>query len=293
MKKNNISIILTLFTLLLLPMLAFAAPEEGGLVPQWCQVGCPCSLCDLFDLADNIIGFLLYMIAVPIAAGAFLYGGVLMLTSGGDPSQITKGRGVMTSAVIGMTLAFFAWAIFNTVLTTIGFGIDGASWYEIPDCDKGGADTCNATLKFKQPPPPLLGPDPTDHGAILSHDEAYNLLMENGIRIAATGNCYRNEPTCTYLGGLSLETIGQIVIIDDSCDGCITVTGGTEPGHATHGADFPTTVDLDYNQGTLTALQDNGIPTDANFGRGATCELNRQKVNCGSSPKPDHIHVEF
>jgi hypothetical protein len=134
-------------TLLALPLLAWAAAPSGGLVPQWCQAGCPCSFCDLYNLADNIIGFLLYVIAIPVAAGAFLYGGVLMLTSGGNPGQITKGRGVMTNAVIGMALAFFAWAILNTILSTIGFGFDGMNWYDIPNCEKGGGTTtCNLDL---------------------------------------------------------------------------------------------------------------------------------------------------
>ncbi|MEK7630672.1 MAG: transglycosylase SLT domain-containing protein [Patescibacteria group bacterium] len=146
MKKSSAIFTLTLL-LLALPLLTFAAAPEGGLVPVGCQTGCPCSFCDLYDLADNIIGFLLYIIAVPVAAGAFLYGGVLMLTSGGNPSQITKGRGVMTNAVIGMALAFFAWAIFNTILSTIGFGIKKASWYDIPKCDPGGGTaSCNVDL---------------------------------------------------------------------------------------------------------------------------------------------------
>ncbi|MEK7630673.1 MAG: pilin [Patescibacteria group bacterium] len=301
MRYQYFSIATLTLLLLALPLLTFAAAPEGGLVPVGCQTGCPCSFCDLYDLADNIIGFLLYIIAVPVAAGAFLYGGVLMLTSGGNPSQITKGRGVMTNAVIGMALAFFAWAIFNTILSTIGFGIKKASWYDIPKCDPGGGTaSCNVDLGKEvvpEPPgptvPPPSGGPPPPLGEGLSHQEARDMLRAAGIDISSSGNCEEDRPGCTYLGGLSQETINRIIQVDIGCNGCVTITGGTEPGHASHGADHPNTVDLRYSEGAVSSLRGNGLPTDANFGRGATCELGGRKVTCGSLPRPDHIHVEF
>ncbi|MEK7650096.1 MAG: pilin, partial [Patescibacteria group bacterium] len=288
--------------LLLLPLFAFAQAPTGGLVPQWCQAGCPCSFCDLYNLADNVIGFLLYSVSVPIAAGAFLYGGVLMLTSGGNPGQITKGRGVMTSAVIGMALAFFAWAIFNTILSTIGFGIKDASWYDIPECESGGGTTCNIDLGPEVVPeqpgaggtPPPGGPPPEGS---LAHEEALAMLNGAGIDVVSTGNCQENREGCTYLGGLSPEIINRIIQVDIGCNGCVIVTGGTEPGHGSHGADHPNTVDIDYNDRVIPSLRGNGISIDANFGKGATCErkLGEEtiKVDCDSSPPPNHIHVEL
>jgi len=197
MKKGSI---LFLLPLLLLPLFAFAQAPVGGLVPDWCQAGCPCSFCDLYDLASNILGFLLYIVAVPIAAGAFLYGGVLMLTSGGNPTQISKGKSMITSAITGMALAFFAWAILNTILTTIGFGIGnaGSAWYQTLKCERGGGSKCNIALGDEivpEPPgeeyneplvPPWPGPASCNRSANqIASDRAKLAPYENDIRAAA------------------------------------------------------------------------------------------------------------
>ncbi len=214
MEKNKLFLTLAL---LLLPLFAFAQAPTGGLVPQWCQAGCPCSFCDLYNLADNVIGFLLYSVSVPIAAGAFLYGGVLMLTSGGNPGQITKGRGVMTSAVIGMALAFFAWAIFNTILSTIGFGIKDASWYDIPECESGGGTTCNIDLGPEVVPEqpgagdsePLTSPWPGPSSCNRSADQ----IASDRARLAPYQNMI-DAAAARY--GVSADRIRAIIITESS-----------------------------------------------------------------------------
>jgi len=284
-----------LLTLLLLPLVAFSQAPTEGLVPEWCQAGCPCTFCDLYDLASNIIGFLLYVIAVPVAAGAFLYGGVLMLTSGGNPSQITKGRGMMTSAVIGMALAFFAWAILNTILATIGFGIGnaGSAWYQKLPCEREGGTKCNINLgdEIVAEPPRVNPPAPTGQG--LSHEEAANYLRGAGIAIESSGDCEEYRTGCTYLGGLSLETINRIIQVDAGCSGCVTITGGTEPGHDSHGPDHPTTIDMEYSSAAVLSLSANGVRKDANFGQGFTCEGSPGKAVPCDSDNIHHIHVQF
>jgi len=184
--SQRLAISATLFTLVFLPLYALAAAPDY-LVPTGCKEGCPCSLCDLYTLGKNIVDFLLFSIAVPIGAALFLYGGTMLMTSGGNEKQLGKGKSAMTGAVIGMAIAFFAWAIMNVILTTIGFQIgfkEGAkSWYDPPTCKGGGGDnTCNIEL------PTPIAPRPggtTANGLTGSVDgycyqDGYYYLRQNG-----------------------------------------------------------------------------------------------------------------
>src|SRR3989338_7264895 len=143
-------LILVLLTLSILPLQLAAQTVPDSLVPENCIEGCPCSLCDLYNLAKNVMDFLLFSLSVPIGAAMFLYGGVMLLTSCGSENKLSRGKHAITGAVVGMALAFFAWAIMNVVLTVVGFQIDFKeglkSWYQPQDCKGGGLETCNTTL---------------------------------------------------------------------------------------------------------------------------------------------------
>jgi len=129
---------------------------SDGLVPIGCQKGCPCTLCDFYELGKNVTRFLLYGLSIPIAALAFLYGGFMLLTSGGNRDKLVRGKSAMTNAVIGLALAFFSWAILNVILGSVSFGIgfggNVSNWYDPPSCESGGGDKCFADL------PPVEGP---------------------------------------------------------------------------------------------------------------------------------------
>lgn len=109
-----------------------------GLVPEGCQAGCPCTLCDLYELGANIIDFGLKYLAIPIVAAMLLWGGFLMLTSGGNPNRISEGKKVIVNSIAGLALAFFGWVIINTLLQTFAFKVNFRSaalnWFERPHC---------------------------------------------------------------------------------------------------------------------------------------------------------------
>ena len=163
---------ISLITLLLVVgfTVSAASVPPPDLVPQGCQTGCPCSLCDLYTLGRNIVNFLLYGIAIPVAAVAILYGGVMMLISAGDPKKITDGKSAISSAVIGIAITFFAWVIINALLSTvffqIGFVQGMLDWNKPPTCTAGGGESCNTTLEPANPigppqtPPVTCGQDP-------------------------------------------------------------------------------------------------------------------------------------
>ncbi len=81
----------------------------------------PCGFDYIMLLINNIISFLLFFFATPLAAIALCYAGALMLFSGGSPEKLTKAKTIIKNVVIGYILALAAWLIVNTIFTTLGF----------------------------------------------------------------------------------------------------------------------------------------------------------------------------
>jgi len=67
----------------------------------------------------------------------------------------------------------------------------------------------------------------------LSHDPAASRVRGAGIGISSSGNCSnRNNPRCTSLEQVNCKTIDGIVRLKGASGCPITITGGTETGHA-------------------------------------------------------------
>ena len=100
--------------------------DNGGLVP--CsntpdasgKILQPCDFNALMDLVNNIITFILFYMAIPIAAIMFAYAGFLLITAGGGEAK-TKAKGIFTNAVLGLLLAAAAWLIVSTILSILGY----------------------------------------------------------------------------------------------------------------------------------------------------------------------------
>ncbi len=109
-----------------------------GLIPSACAGG-PCQLCDLYQLAHNIIKLLL-QIAVPLAIAFLFYGGFLYITSGANPGNLEKGKKSITNAAIGLLIAFGAYAIITSFLLIVGFDMPTSDaikvWSEFPKCER-------------------------------------------------------------------------------------------------------------------------------------------------------------
>jgi len=73
-------------------------------------------------LINNVINFILYFMAIPIAAIMFAYAGFLMVTAGGEAAGArTKAKSIFTNAVIGLVLAAACWLIIKLVLNVVGY----------------------------------------------------------------------------------------------------------------------------------------------------------------------------
>lgn len=149
--KNNMSktVQITSFILLLAVAFMVFAPAYVSAVPL---VSCgktdfttnppsvpdPCTTCDFFTLADTIIKFLLFSVAMPLAVIALLWGGFLLMTSGDNESKRTEGKRYITYAVIGIVVAFAGWIIVDTILTSLvtdsTVWLVSNSWKSFPTC---------------------------------------------------------------------------------------------------------------------------------------------------------------
>ncbi len=89
------------------------------------QVKNPCDFNYALTLINNVVKFILFGLAIPLAAIMFMYAGFEMVTAGGSEEKAGKARRIFTNAVIGLALAAAAWLIVELILTTLGY--DG-SW---------------------------------------------------------------------------------------------------------------------------------------------------------------------
>jgi hypothetical protein len=90
------------------------------IVPQSC-VNDPfhCGWGDFNTLISNILNFML-TIVIPLAAVMIIYGGFVLLTSGGDAKKISQGRNIITAAVVGVVIVFGSLAIVNLIKSALG-----------------------------------------------------------------------------------------------------------------------------------------------------------------------------
>lgn len=151
--KSTIILFLIIFTLFT-PSFSFAqtepVSENGGLVPCGAEkydletstdstgkvtqtgggIKVPCTFDHILILINNIVNFLLFVIAIPIAAVMFCYAGFLMIFSGGEASARTKAKGIFWNVFFGLIIAVAAWVIIHTLLGIIGAKTgDGWNWF--------------------------------------------------------------------------------------------------------------------------------------------------------------------
>jgi hypothetical protein len=100
--------------------------NTGLLIPCGTKANpAPCSWNKLITLINNVINFVLFTLALPIAAIMFAYAGIMLLTSGGDTSKMKKAKELFVGVAIGLVVAAGAWIIVHTILSILGYS---GSW---------------------------------------------------------------------------------------------------------------------------------------------------------------------
>lgn len=121
--------ILVFVACIVLPLSAFAASAGAcpdSLIPCGCDTGGTpgvvdpaeqCTFDDFIVLAQNVINFLIFKIAAPLAAIMFAYAGYLYLTNRGNEAQVKQAHDVFTYVLIGLIVALAAWLTVNFIVT--------------------------------------------------------------------------------------------------------------------------------------------------------------------------------
>ncbi|MDP2669319.1 MAG: hypothetical protein Q8P07_05865 [bacterium] len=257
---KNLYLKITFFLFSAAILISAVRAGAAGLVPC---VDAPCTPCDLWPLAKNIVWFVLFQLAIPVLTVALLVGGVMILISAGNQSLREKGKALIWNGVIGILIAFTAYLVINTIIATIANNKFTAAWMDIEGCPEvgassqgcgggapcgvnmvcengacvmGGATSCGTGPACTPPQTCQNGTCVTSGSPTLTEAEARKQLADAGITdadIKSTGNCSdKTKSNCTSLDGMQQSTINEMIAFKNACTGCaMTITGGTEVGH--------------------------------------------------------------
>ncbi len=201
----------------------------GGIVPV-CDG--PCGFCDFFKLISNIINFITFRFAPIVGALLFVYGGIMMIISAGDPGRFQAAKKIFWSTVVGLVIIYGAWLITNSLLKSIAKDDVSNSWYQIECSTKG------STSSRERGTLPTGGDDTSSDDRLTAAEKiTRNQLYNNGIHInkseCPAGVSYQGVPGgCTNVGGLKSKTVEGIIKLKNNCDCPVIITGGSEPGHS-------------------------------------------------------------
>jgi len=89
-----------------------------------------CSMCDLFQLAQNVYNFVI-VFAFILALAALVWAGFKMMTSAGDPAKYKDAVRKIRTILIGLAILLLAGLIVDTVLKVLVGGSLGP-WNRLP-----------------------------------------------------------------------------------------------------------------------------------------------------------------
>lgn len=70
---------------------------------------------NITNVITTVVNVLLFVVGI-IAVLMIIVGGITYATSGGDSAGVTRAKGMIMGAIIGLLIAFFAFAIVNWVV---------------------------------------------------------------------------------------------------------------------------------------------------------------------------------
>ena len=96
---------------------AFATTLSEGAEAARCD-GCPENLFGDTGVFKQVTNIVLYIVGV-IAVIMLIIGGIKYVVSGGDAKKVTDAKNTVLYAIIGLIIAFLAFAIVNFVITSL------------------------------------------------------------------------------------------------------------------------------------------------------------------------------
>ena len=103
-------------TLLAMPSVSALTLQEGAEAAR-CD-GCPADLFGDTGVFKQITNTILYIVGI-IAVIMLIIGGIKYVISGGDAKKVTDAKNTILYAIIGLVIAFLAFAIVNFVISAL------------------------------------------------------------------------------------------------------------------------------------------------------------------------------
>ncbi len=208
----------------------------------------------------------------------FLIGAFMYMLSAANTSKMGSAKEIMQDALIGLVLALTSYLILYVINPDlVNLKLPTVSMPSTSSTPSGGAPT-----------------SVTPPAGTYSHTEAVQALSSKGISTSSSGNCNdQNNKTCTSLNGIPKATIEDVIRLKEGTGCPVTVTGGTEVGHKSHGTGLPV-VDLSENTCLEQYFSQNkpvGYDVTKICADGTS---QAASYNCGSYVEAQaHFHIQF
>ena len=113
-----------------------------------------CTLCHFFILINQIVNFVLFSLAAPLALLMLIIGGGMFMLAAGNPSTITQARKLIASVLIGVVIIYGAYFLVGVFLQSVGLAgwtttIYQSWWGGFYEID------CEVDETAMAPPPPV------------------------------------------------------------------------------------------------------------------------------------------
>lgn len=128
--KNNLKIKIFSFLILIFSVFVCCssgvfAGELGPIVPQGSAYESgDYELNDVMRMGLNVVDIILGVVG-SLALLMFVYGGIMMLISAGNSDKVSKAKGIIIAAVIGLGIVFASYLIIEFVMGALGVNWQG------------------------------------------------------------------------------------------------------------------------------------------------------------------------
>lgn len=272
MAISKVSVAGFILALMFLPALVMA--QDSGLIP--CGYGDnPCDTGDVATFVNGLIDFLIRMLGI-IAVIVMVYAGFMLVTSGGDEGKWTKAKELFTNVVIGIVIILAAWLVVDTIMSALtGDGLD--VWGRLTGGEYGAGTA-------------LVDGGVAGAAAVAgkyTDAEARSELSAAGITV------WESVPGRTQLSNINQATLNEAIRLRQSCNCAVTVTGGTESGHAggtySHGSGYK--IDLDDSAGLTQHIKNNYTRSGTRNGDGAILYTSPSRPGVEYALEGDHWDI--
>ena len=205
-----------------------AATQAGGLVPCGGPLPeKPCQSCDVVQLENNIVGWLVIILGI-LAAIVIVYAGVKLVTSGGNQHAMEEAKGMISNIIIGYLIVLAAWLVIDyglkALLDTGTFGV----WNEVQCVEQRMATSSDPmVLKWSDPGVSLAGVDGWSTTVSGAPATAACETITAGPNNTTVVSCVGKIADCQSAGGkATVSADGKTV----TCTRAQNMTGGVTTG---------------------------------------------------------------